>query len=114
MSPTQALHAAVSAIPDGDVSETARRADLALTQILRLRRGENLDIKISTLARLAQAMGRSTDELLGLRAPSPNTVAEAAVRRMDQMMEQREQQIRKEIEAAAKQLERLVELRRKK
>lgn len=85
MSPTEALHKAVSEIQD--VSETARRADMALTALLRLRRGEALDIRISTLARLAQAMGRSADELLGLREPPPNAAAEAALRRVAALME---------------------------
>lgn len=113
MSPTASLHAAVAAIPDGEVSETARAAGLALTQLLRLRRGENLDIKISTLVRLAQAMGKSADELLGLESPPPNAGAEAALRRVDQMMEDRRKQLEKEQAEVARQLERLAALKRK-
>ena len=51
-------------IPDGQVSETARRADMPLTQLLRLRRGESPDVKLSTLSRLARGLGIPPTELL--------------------------------------------------
>lgn len=107
MSPTAALHAAVAAIPDGEVSETARAAGLALTQLLRLRRGENLDIKISTLARLAQAMGKTADELLGLQEPPQNAAAEAALKKMAQMVADRRKRLERERLEVEKQLARL-------
>jgi len=106
-SPTEALRAALLSIPDGQVTETANAAGLALSQLLRMRRGENLDIKISTLTRLAQAMGRTTDELLGLREPSPNTVAEAALRKVAELMEERRKRLEREKERVEKQLAQL-------
>lgn len=108
-SPTSALHAAVLAIPDGQVSETAREAGLALTALLRLRRGEALNIRIATLARLAKAMGRSTDELLGLREPPPNARAEAALRQVAALMAEKRRRLEKERAEVEKQLKRLTQ-----
>ena len=79
-SPTEALRSALLAIPDGQITRTATAAGLAVSQVLRLRRGLNLDIKISTLARLAQAMNVSADELLGLEPPDPIRARDAAER----------------------------------
>lgn len=57
-----ALVARLRAIPDGQVTATAKRAGVPLTQLLRLRRGENTDVRLSTLERLARGLG----ELPGL------------------------------------------------
>lgn len=45
-------------IPDGKVSETARRAKMSSQALFRLRRGENLDVRLSTFSRLADALER--------------------------------------------------------
>lgn len=82
LSPTQALHKAVQDIKD--VSATARRAEMALPALLRLRRGEALDIRISTLARLAEAMGKSTDEILGLEPPDPAAISAEKLKREEE------------------------------
>lgn len=51
-------------IPEGDISETARRAGISVRQLLRIRAGE-ADIRLSTLQRLADAMGVHGCVLLG-------------------------------------------------
>lgn len=61
----EALRARVNAIPEGQVSQTARDAGLDLTQLLRLKRGEALDVKLSTLSRLASALGEPIGQALG-------------------------------------------------
>lgn len=55
ITPTEALFAAVRAIPEGQVTATARRAGIKDTQLSRLRQGKKLNIQIETLAKLARA-----------------------------------------------------------
>lgn len=52
-------------IPDGEVAATARRAGVAYRQLMKLRAGQNADIRISTLEKLAQGIGTSMADLLG-------------------------------------------------
>lgn len=66
----KALHAALSSISDGSVSKAARDAGMSATALARLRRGEQLNIRVTTLVKLSQALGKTTDELLGLAPPS--------------------------------------------
>jgi transcriptional regulator with XRE-family HTH domain len=56
--------ARLKAIPDGQIAETARRAGMKDTQLMRLRRGENTDIKLSTLERLARGLQTPVSQLL--------------------------------------------------
>ena len=65
-SASAALFAALKAIPEGQVGATSRKAGIAHSAMARLRRGESLNIQIETLKRLALAMGKSADELIGL------------------------------------------------
>ena len=62
------------------MTATALRAKIKVTQLSRLRRGERLNIQIETLAKLARAMGKSADELIGLSKPDPRAAIEAVVR----------------------------------
>lgn len=55
----------LAALPDGDVAPVARRAGMAERALRRLRRGENADVRLSTLERLSLALGESASELLG-------------------------------------------------
>lgn len=72
-SASAALLAALKAIPQGEISGTARRSGIHITQLARLRRGESLNIQIETLKRLAIAMGKTSDELIGLAVGSTLT-----------------------------------------
>lgn len=74
MTATEALYAAVRAVPEGQVTATAKRAGIKDTQFSRLRQGKNLNIGITTLAKLARAMGKSADELIGLTKPDPGAI----------------------------------------
>lgn len=80
ISPTEALLRAVRDIPEGQVTATAARAGIKVTQLSRLRRGEQLNIQIETLAKLAYGMRKSADELIGLAQPDPREAIEAVVR----------------------------------
>lgn len=51
-------------IPDGQITSAAKRGGLELTQILRLRRGENTDVRLSTLERLAKGLGVTAASLI--------------------------------------------------
>jgi transcriptional regulator with XRE-family HTH domain len=51
-----ALLERLKAIPDGRISETARRAGVSAQALFRLRRGESPDVRISTFVRLAAAL----------------------------------------------------------
>ena len=92
--PTEALRAALRAIPDGQMTATSNRAGISLTQLLRLRRGERLDVRISTLARLARAMGKSADELLGLEKPDPVR----AIAERDRLSDEAAARVRRKVE----------------
>jgi transcriptional regulator with XRE-family HTH domain len=59
-----ALVARLKAIPDGQVSQTARAAGLQLRQLMRLRAGENVNVTLGTLERIARGLGKSPSELL--------------------------------------------------
>lgn len=63
---------------------------MEITALARLRRGEKMNVRAETLARLAQAMGRSCDELLGLTPPDPLgpkcAELEEAVRQRDEII----------------------------
>src|SRR5262245_63800805 len=63
---TDHLIARLRAIPDGFVADTARKAKLTYRQLLRLRKGERIEgIRLSTLERLATALGVTVGTLLG-------------------------------------------------
>lgn len=74
------LVARLKAIPDGKISETARRAGMAPEALLRIRRGESTDVKLSTLERIAHGLGESPIVLLGGadRGPAPTAPPQAA------------------------------------
>jgi transcriptional regulator with XRE-family HTH domain len=61
------LVARLRAIPEGRISETARRANVSLRQILRLREGKNADVRLSMLERLARGLEESPSVILGGR-----------------------------------------------
>jgi DNA-binding Xre family transcriptional regulator len=60
----RALVARLKAIPKGEIAAAAQAAGLDLGQIMRLRRGEHTDIRISTLDRLATGLGESVHNML--------------------------------------------------
>lgn len=69
-----ALVAQLQRIPEGDISETARRAGISVRQLQRIRAGA-ADIRLSTLQRLAEALGVHGAALIGgtppRRRPAP-------------------------------------------
>lgn len=71
--PVKAFHEAVLRIEDGTLTKIAEKAGLTLHDILRYRR-KPTDVRISNLARLADALGKSADELLGLKPPTATDV----------------------------------------
>lgn len=54
----------LKAIPEGAVAHTARAAGLPVRHIVRLRQGKSLDVRLSTLERLAAGLGVTAAELL--------------------------------------------------
>lgn len=63
----RALVDKLRAIPKGEVAEVARKAGLPLNHVLRLKRGMNTDVRISTYAKLAIALdpaGNDPDTLV--------------------------------------------------
>jgi transcriptional regulator with XRE-family HTH domain len=68
-------------IPDGKLSEVARRAGLSVRQLHRLRSGELRDVKVSTLTRLAEALGVPLVSLIGGSSPRPRRPAPVGRRR---------------------------------
>lgn len=65
------------AIPDGEITATATRAGIGLHQLLRYRRGENADIRLSTLEKLCRALGEPPSKVL--EAAKVNARAKATV-----------------------------------
>jgi transcriptional regulator with XRE-family HTH domain len=63
-----ALVTRLRAIPDGEISDTARRAGLSLRALMRIREGHG-DVKLSTLVALARALEVHPAQLLGGSAP---------------------------------------------
>src|SRR5262245_30441430 len=63
--PRTALVEYLRKIPEGDIGEIARRADMDRRQLQRLRAGERTNIHLDTLGRLAEALGISAAELIG-------------------------------------------------
>jgi len=60
--------ARLRAIPDGEISDTARRAGLSLRALMRIREGHG-DVKLSTLVAIARALEVHPAQLLGGSAP---------------------------------------------
>lgn len=101
-SASAALHAAVKSIPEGKISGTAKAAKLDVTQLARLRRGESLNIQIETLKRLAIAMGKTSDELIGLSPADFVVPADAHISTKDAA------KVRKKLSRVAEQIAELV------
>lgn len=59
-----ALVERLRAIPDGQITKTAARAGLPLRHLVRLRKGENVDVRLSTLERVAKGLECSAAELI--------------------------------------------------
>src|SRR5262245_720769 len=76
----EALHQRLASIPAGSISRTARDARMPLRVLNRLRAGEHLDIRLSTLERLAEAFGTTPDGLLGVK---PDDASRRAQHRAD-------------------------------
>lgn len=66
----QAFHDALLSISEGSISKTADEAGIERSVLRRLRKGSQLNVTIKTLVKLARAMGKTTDEMLGLSPPS--------------------------------------------
>lgn len=66
-------------IPDGEISATARRSGLALQQLLKLRRGENTDIRLSTLVKIARGLGVTPASLISDPRPLPKRPISAPI-----------------------------------
>lgn len=64
------------AIPEGAVAQTARAAGMPVRHIVRLRQGKSLDIRLSTLERIAAGVGITPAELLTDPALGGLTAAE--------------------------------------
>ena len=69
--PSERLHEILKAIPKGDVSATARRAGMDDVRYLQTMRSQVKNVGIDTFAALCAALGRSADDLLGLKPPDP-------------------------------------------
>jgi hypothetical protein len=63
-SPQNALLERLKAIPDGEVTSTAKRAGLPLRHLMRLRAGQSLDVRMSTLEKLAKGLGEPLGSLV--------------------------------------------------
>jgi DNA-binding Xre family transcriptional regulator len=57
--------ARLAKVPDGEVSALARRARMSPRQLQRLRAGKLTDVKLSTLTRIAEALGLDLATLIG-------------------------------------------------
>lgn len=66
----QALQNTLLSISEGSISQAARDAGISLTALSRLRAGKQLNVRVLTLVKLARALGKSTDEVLGLKPPT--------------------------------------------
>lgn len=66
----QAFQNSLLSISEGSISKTADSAGIKRSVLARLRRGDQLNVTIKTLVKLARAMGKTTDEMLGLSPPS--------------------------------------------
>lgn len=76
---TEALRRSlVALIPEGRVSSTARKAGMNHGALFALLRGEKLNIRIGTLARLAVALGKTPNELLEWQRVQTTQQADAA------------------------------------
>ena len=94
-----ALHDRLRAIPAGQVSATARAAEIALRQLNRLREGKNLDVRLSTLEKLATALGQAI--VIG---PGAEMIAAATTERApaDAVLDARtKRRLRRQLEAVA-------------
>jgi hypothetical protein len=72
-----ALHAAILAVPKGEMTRVAEACGMTLTEFLRLRRGRQLDVRASTLVGLARGLKRTADELVGLKPMDPRVLRAA-------------------------------------
>jgi transcriptional regulator with XRE-family HTH domain len=66
-----ALLARVTAIPEGDVAATARRAGIPHRHLTRLRQGISPDVRLSTLEKLSQGLGEPISALIGEKEWKP-------------------------------------------
>ena len=67
------LIARLKAIPEGGVHATARAAGINVRQLNRLREGKSPDVRLSTLERLATALGESIGQIVGSEPPPPRS-----------------------------------------
>ncbi len=67
-------------VPDGEVTRYATRAGLSMEHLMRLRKGKNSDIRLSTLEALAKACGTSPEVLLGIAAEKDADLAVVTTR----------------------------------
>ncbi len=72
----------LKAIQPGSVAGVARRADIPVRHLNRLRAGASLDVRLSTLAKLSVGLGIEPEELIARLPdePLPPVAAEPAVR----------------------------------
>lgn len=75
MNTSESIHRVLDGIPPGRVAEIARKAGIQPRALARLRAGQSLDIRASTLARLCVALGITADQMLGLSPPPPPPAA---------------------------------------
>ena len=68
--PSERLREIVNAIPDGEVSATARRAGMSQRYLQKMR-AEPVNVGIDTLASICAGLGRGADDLMGLKPPDP-------------------------------------------
>jgi transcriptional regulator with XRE-family HTH domain len=76
-----ALKRQLAAIPDGKVSDVARRAQISPRQLRRLRAGQIGRVQLDTILRLADALDVSAAELLGGASPHAKRPAPTGRRR---------------------------------
>lgn len=88
-------------IPEGTIASTARRAKMEPTALSRLRRGENADIRLSTLGRISEALGEPIGQMLGESPAKPGQLA------YDPVPQRLVKRAQKQLLAAADAIERL-------
>lgn len=82
-SPSQRIHEIVRAIPDGEISATARKGGLSVRYLMKMR-GEVVNIGADSLAKLCIGLERSADDLLGLKPPNPAAIAAEKAKREEE------------------------------
>lgn len=72
VNPVDTFRAALKALPEGGLARIEEKTGIDASRLSGYRSGRKTDVRISTFAAIAEAMGRSADELLGL---TPRAVA---------------------------------------